>query len=102
MVSVSDTPCQLTGYTIYNPNTVDVWIKFHDSTNTTSAATGITSAYKLMIPAKQQLVEYIGNTDDADGMWAFVMGLTIKCVTTYTGTPETPLLPIEIYMQTKP
>lgn len=105
MILAQSGACQLTGYTIYNPNTTDVWLKFYDSTDVTSAATGTTATYKVLIPAGSQVIEYVdsGNTTDPDGMWAFANGITLKCVTGYLVANGTaPTTAIEIYLQIKP
>lgn len=105
VVSVQSGPCQLTSYSIYNPNTTDIWVKFQDSADTTSAATGITSVYKVLVPASSQVIDRCdsGQSIDPDGMWAFATGMTCKCVTGYLhGNTTPPTTPIEIYIQTKP
>lgn len=97
--------CQLTGYTIYNPNSTDVWIHFHDSHDVTSAATGSTSAYKLLIPSNSQVVEYVnsGTQDDPDGMWSFQTGITIKAVTGFADTNNTPpSTAVSVWLQIRP
>lgn len=97
--------CQITGYAIYNPNSTDTWIHLRDSTDVSSAATGGTSTYKILVPSNSQVVESVpsGNTTDPDGIWAFSNGITVKVVTGYSDTNNTPpSSAIDIFLQTKP
>jgi hypothetical protein len=103
-VNVDVDACQLTGYTIYNPNSTDVWIHFHDSHDVSSAATGSTSAYKVLCPANSQVVENCETgTSDPDGFWAFQTGMTIKAVTGFADTNNTPpSSAVSVWLQIKP
>lgn len=97
--------CQLTGYGIYNPNSSDVWVHLRDSTDVSSAATGGTSTFKILVPADDQVVMSTpsGTTTDPDGFWAFANGITVKVVTGYADTNNTPpSTAVDIFIQTKP
>lgn len=106
MVLVKSGPCQLTSYLIDNTqNSSDVWIHCHDSTDISSQATGATSAYKFMVSSNstKEIGVSSGNTEDPDGIWAFVTGLTMKCVTGRDDTNGTaPTNAVSVYLQIKP
>lgn len=105
IIQVSAVPCQLTSITVYNPNSIDVWIKFQDSTDTSSAATGSTSVYKRLVPAQSQIIDQCGsgNNEDPDALWSFQFGMTYKIVTGYLhGNTTPPTTVCEVYLQVKP
>jgi len=105
MVLIQSGACQLTGFTIYNPNSTNVWLHFKDSSDVSSAATGSTSCYKLLIPAENQIVAYVnsGTSDDPDGIWSFASGITVKAVTGFADSNNTaPSTPISVWFQIRP
>lgn len=106
MVLASSVPCTITSVVIDNSmNSHDTWVHFKDSTDVTSAATGATGTYRIMIPANSIYTRDMpsGNTEDPDGIWAFVTGITLKATRdrAYSGN-TVPSSALEIFMQLKP